>query len=117
MEHDASSALSPGRTTPVTLAGGPVPIGAHGLRSTPVALIPTSAPDVRRALIDDADGLIRSLFDCGFTAAGVQSRHQVGGALSHEITSLIDALDSAIREIRRALLAVETAVDVDTDAA
>ncbi len=56
-----------------------------------------------RPLVDETDGLIRALFDCGFTSAAVQSRQDIGVELSEQLTALIDTLDEAIRGIRHAL--------------
>lgn len=60
-------------------------------------------PAAFRPLIDDADGLIRALFACGFTSASVRSRQDVTGELSEQLATLIDTLDGAIRGIRHAL--------------
>ena len=70
-----------------------------------VAAVPLRSP----TLGDDADGLIRALFACGFTSAAVQGRHDVGADLSDQLTTLIDTLDEAIRGIRQALAAYEAA--------
>ena len=66
-------------------------------------------PPIGRALAEEADGLIRDLFGCGFTIAGVQSHHHLDTELSDLLTTLITDLDDAIRRIRRALCAVEAA--------
>ena|GEM_PF-5947181 len=68
---------------------------------------------MRHSLSDEGDALIRALFDCGFASAGVQSRHEVSAALSHELTSLIEVLDTAIRDIRHALCGVGAVDAVD----
>lgn len=60
-------------------------------------------PATLRPLVEDADGLIRALFACGFTSAAVQGRLDVGADLSEQLTALIDTLDQAIRGIRHAL--------------
>jgi hypothetical protein len=60
-------------------------------------------PATLRPLVEDADGLIRALFACGFTSAAVQGRLDVGADLSEQLTALIDTLDEAIRGIRHAL--------------
>ena len=67
------------------------------------------SPGALRPLGDDIDALIRAVFACGFTSAAVQGRHDVSDDLSHQLTTLIDALDQGIRDIRRALAAYETA--------
>jgi hypothetical protein len=74
-----------------------------------MATDPLQPPATLRPLVDDADGLIRALFACGFTSAAVQGRHDVGVDLSEQLTALIDALDGAIRGIRHALAAHEAA--------
>ena len=56
-----------------------------------------------RPLVEDADGLIRALFACGFTSAAVRGRLDVGADLSEQLAALIDTLDEAIRGIRQAL--------------
>ena len=68
---------------------------------------PFSQPATLRPLVEDADGLVRALFACGFTSAAVQGR--LGADLSHQLTTLIDTLDQAIRGIRHALSAHEVA--------
>jgi hypothetical protein len=70
---------------------------------------PVPPPGVLRPLEDDVDSLIRAVFACGFTSAAVQGRHDVSADLSNQLTSLIDTLDQAIREIRRALTEYEAA--------
>jgi len=74
------------------------------LRPAPV---PLPQPTTLRPLEEDADGLIRALFACGFTSAAVQGR--LGADLSHQLTTLIDTLDQAIRGIRHALSAHDAA--------
>ena len=97
----AGAAAAVARRRPGAFAA-PHPV-SFALRTSP-------APGpVRNSLVDDADLLIRALFDCGLTSAGVQSRHEVSAALSLELTSLIDVLDTAIRDIRRALYTVDVA--------
>ena len=60
-----------------------------------------------RSLGEDADGLIRDLFNCVFTIAGVQSHHNVSDELSDRLSALITVLDDAIRGIRHALYSME----------
>ena len=103
MEHDVSLSR-----LPVAVLHEPGPVAAPGLVTVPSAGRPTS-PAGRRSLGDAGDGLIRALSDCGFTVAGVQSHYEVGPALSLELASLLEVLDTAIREIRHALCAVDAA--------
>jgi hypothetical protein len=70
-----------------------------------MTVYPLTTPPALRPLVDDTDGLIRALFACGFTSAAVLGRHDVGPGLSEQLTTLIDTLDDAIREIRIALAA------------
>ena len=76
------------------------------LRPAPV---PLPQPTTLRPLEEDADGHIRALFACGFTSAAVQGRLDVSADLSHQLTTLIDTLDQAIRGIRHALSAHDAA--------
>lgn len=66
-------------------------------------------PPVGRSLSEEGDGLIRDLFGCAFTVAGVQSHHQLDPGLTEVLTTLITDLDDAIRGIRRALCSFEAA--------
>lgn len=70
---------------------------------------PLTTPRALRPLIDDADGLIRALFACGFTSAAVLARHDIDAPLSEQLTTLINDLDDAIRGIRNALAAHQLA--------
>jgi len=74
-----------------------------------MAGVPLPRPAVSGTLGDDADGLIRALFACGFTSAVVQSRADIGADLSDQLTTLLDTLDEAIRGIRHALVSYEAA--------
>jgi len=78
-------------------------------RPSAAAPVPLPQPTTLRPLVEDADGLIRALFACGFTSAAVQGRLDVSADLSHQLTTLIDTLDQAIRGIRHALSAHEAA--------
>ena len=66
------------------------------------------APTAGRTLGEEADGLIRELFACGFTIAGVKSRNDVSAELTARLTELLAVLDDAIRDIRQALCAADT---------
>jgi hypothetical protein len=72
-----------------------------------MAVYPLEAPPVLRPVVDDVDGLIRALFACGYTSAGILSRPDAGAGLSEQLTALIDTLDDAVRGIRNALAAHE----------
>lgn len=79
------------------------PTGVVGGRRT-VSQLPTPG----RSLGEEADALIRDLFACGFSIAGVQSRHDVSAELSDQLTELIAVLDDAIRGIRHTVCVVDT---------
>jgi hypothetical protein len=70
---------------------------------------PPVPPPFGRSLAEEGDGLIRDLFRCAFTVAGVQSHSQLDDELTELLTTLITDLDDAIRAIRRALCSVEVA--------
>jgi hypothetical protein len=95
-------------TLQVPLGAGASEAGWTG--SAPVGRRATGPPaPLGRSLGDDADGLIRELFDCGFTIAGVRGRHDVGADLSDQLIALMTVLDIAIRDIRHALYHVDAA--------
>ena len=68
---------------------------------------PLTSPPALRPLVDDADGLIRALFACGYTSAAILSRDDAGAGLSTQLSTLIDTLDDAIQGLRNALAAHE----------
>jgi hypothetical protein len=88
-------------------AGSAPPMAGSGRQRAPAVQLPPRTAS--QTLEDDADGLIRALFACGFTSAVVQSRVDVGADLSDQLTTLIDTLDEAIRGIRHALSPHEAA--------
>ena len=89
------------RVDPARPDAGPASRAAAAVPLPPATTFPT--------LRDDADGLIRALFACGFTSAAVQGRLDVSEDLSDQLTALIDTLDEAIRGIRHALSTYEAA--------
>jgi len=103
MTFDQST--NPLRVAPTFSPGSHAPPPSGGLR---LGVTP-APPPIGRSLAEEADGLIRDLFGCGFTIAGVQSHHHLDTELSDLLTTLITDLDDAIRRIRRALCAVEAA--------
>jgi hypothetical protein len=85
-----------------------VSVAAPLAGSTATGRMWTTSPTAGRSLGEEADGLIRELFGCGFTIAGVQSRSDVSAELTAQLTDLLAVLDDAIREIRHALCATDT---------